>query len=183
MSRTISSRVYALSVAALLASGALVGCGGSDDDKTDIASVNDEPSSSASDGSGKKKSNAEQAQEFVDCMRKNGVNVVDPDPVTGNIDFQDIMASGADMPTLQTAVGACQDKAPQGLMEHQTQKPNAEQLADMKKFAACMREEGVEMDDPGPDGFENTRELMNDPNFQDGMKKCRDYLNSLSGNQ
>ncbi|MER7176565.1 hypothetical protein [Streptomyces mesophilus] len=168
---TLAARAAALLVAALLLSG----CGGSDEG-SQVASVNDAKSPSAAG----KADEAEQAQEFVTCMRDNGVEMADPDPATGKLDLEGVVGGGADRETLTKAMDACRDKAPQSLQDVGG-KPDAEQLEAMKKLAACMRKNGVEMADPGPEGFEQGSLTVDDPDFEKAMDACRDLLGAIRG--
>ncbi|MGW8888718.1 hypothetical protein [Streptomyces sp. NPDC055749] len=181
MRSALKARVLTLPAAAIVAMGLLTACGGSDGDSSKVASVNGEGGSSG--GGGSEKSDAEQSQAFVTCMRDNGVDMEDPDPETGQLDMQSVMGGGANSEALRTAMEACRDKAPQAMKDRQGGQgnPDAAQLEDMKKFAACMRENGVDMDDPGPEGLDRESMNMSDPNFQDAMGECREFLGGMMG--
>ncbi|WP_455355224.1 hypothetical protein [Streptomyces sp. SYSU K217416] len=180
MRRALVARALTVPAAVLLGTSMLAGCGGSDGGGSNVASVNGEGGSS---GGGADKSSAEQSQEFVNCMRENGVDMEDPDPETGKLDMQSVMGGGAGSDALRKAMEACRDKAPQSMKDRGNQNPDAKQLENMKKFAACMRENGVDMDDPGPEGFDQGSMNMSDPNFQDAMGECREYLSGMMGGQ
>ncbi|MCP3818246.1 hypothetical protein NLX86_08995 [Streptomyces sp. A3M-1-3] len=181
MRSALKARVLTLPAAAIVAMGLMTGCGGSGSDSSTVASVNGEGGSSG--GGGSDKSDAEQSQEFVNCMRDNGVDMEDPDPETGQLDLQSVMGGGADSEALRTAMEACRDKAPQAMKERGEGNPDAAQLENMKKFAACMRENGVDMDDPGPEGLDRDSMNMSDPNFQDAMGECSEFLGGMMGGQ
>ncbi|MCJ0872631.1 hypothetical protein [Streptomyces sp. AP-93] len=174
-------RALALPAAGFVAVGLLAGCGSSDSGTSKVASVSGEGGSSGSGGSAK--SDAEQSQAFVGCMRENGVDMEDPDPETGKLNLQSVMGGGANSDALRKAMEACRDKAPQAMKDRGANQgtPDAAQLENMKKFAACMRENGVDMDDPGPEGLDRESMNMSDPNFQDAMGECREFLGGMMG--
>lgn len=175
-------RVLAVPVAAVLAVGSLAACGGEDGGgESEVASVSDGKPSRDGDG-GAKRSNAEQAQRFVDCMRDNGVEMEDPDPKTGELSRPDVMpGGGTDIDKLRKAMRECRDEVPQDLRDRADRKPDAKQLKSMKKFAACMRDHGVAMEDPGPEGLDRDAILTDDPDFRDAMEKCRGKLTGAMG--
>ncbi|MFC6881965.1 MULTISPECIES: hypothetical protein [Actinomadura] len=86
---------------------------------------------------------------FAQCMRENGINVPDPgsgaDPKTMRLGKE-----GTDRKKLEAAMEKCQ-----GYLQAGGKMPD---LKDPKmrdqytKLAQCMRENGVNMPDPGPDG-------------------------------
>lgn len=182
MRNPVTARVLAVPTVAVLALGLLAGCGGSGGKDSGVASVSGGKSSASSDGGGGSKSNAAQAQQFVDCMRNNGVDMDDPDPKTGQLDLQSLKGTGggADMQKLNKAMTACRDKAPQQLRKKADTKPDPEQL---QKFVDCMRKNGVDLNDPGPDGLDDNdlSKAQADPDFQKATSACRDYLTAAMG--
>lgn len=186
MRRRVTRRIPAATAAVLLAAGLLAGCGGGGDDGPDIASVAESGSGSGSGGSGGEtaaasdKSEVEQAQEFVDCLRGEGLEVEDPDPVTGELNLQALATADAGRDTLMKAFQACQDKVPQSLQDQATQAPDTEQ---QKEFAQCMRDNGVDMDDPGPDGFTQGSVPTGDPDFDSALEACRGQLDFGGGEE
>ncbi|WP_369036454.1 hypothetical protein [Streptomyces adonidis] len=182
MRRRLTRRIPAATAAVLLAAGLLAGCGGGGDDGPDIASVAE---SGSAGGGGETaaaadKSEVEQAQEFVDCLRGEGLEVEDPDPVTGELNLQALATADADRDTLMKAFQACQDKAPQSLQDQASQAPDTEQ---QKEFAQCMRDNGVDMDDPGPDGFTPESVPTGDPDFDTALEACRGQLGFGGGEE
>lgn len=181
MRGALKVRALTLPAAAIVAMGLLTGCGDTDGGTSKVASVNGEGGTTG--GGASDKSDAEQSQEFVGCMRDNGVDMEDPDPETGQLDMQSVMGGGANSDALRQAMEACRDKAPQAMKDRGGSQgnPDAAQLENMKKFAACMRENGVDMDDPGPEGFDRESMNMSDPKFQDAMGECREFLGGMMG--
>ncbi|MEV0408595.1 hypothetical protein [Actinoallomurus sp. NPDC050550] len=135
-----------LTAASALAALAILGtaCGGGH-------SGEKESKGAASAGSGASGNGAEakdQQVKFAQCMRKNGVNM--PDPKPGSNDTQGIAVggNGANPEKLEKAMKACRDVA--GISAPKPLTP--EQKDKMIKFAACMREHGINMPDPKFDG-------------------------------
>jgi hypothetical protein len=175
MRRRLTRRIPAATAAVLLAAGLLAGCGGGGDDGPGIASVAESGSAGAGGETqaASDSSDVEQAQEFVDCLRGEGLEVEDPDPVTGELNLQALTSADADRDKLMTAFQACQDKAPQSLQDRASQAPDTGQ---QKEFAQCMRDNGVDMADPGPDGFQPESLPTGDPDFDSALEACRDQL-------
>ncbi len=173
MRRTLMIRALAVPATAVLALGLLTGCGSSGDETSQVASVGDGTSAAP----GADRSDAEQSQEFVDCVREHGVAMEDPDPETGELNRGSVTGGGVDTEKLQEVMTACRDLMPQSLAtERQFDQEEA------RKFAGCMREQGVDMEDPGPEGFDDSvREQRDDPGFQDAMEQCRDTMPAGSG--
>ncbi|WP_105972959.1 hypothetical protein [Streptomyces geranii] len=177
MRRRLTRRIPAATAAVLLAAGLLAGCGGGgDDDGPGIASVAESAGGGGSGGetaAASDKDEVEQAQEFVDCLRGEGLEVEDPDPVTGELNLRALATADTDRDKLMSAFQACQDKAPQSLQDQASQAPDTEQ---QQKFAQCMRDNGVDMADPGPDGFTPESVPTGDPDFDTALDACRDRL-------
>ncbi|CAL9279547.1 hypothetical protein SUDANB135_00173 [Streptomyces sp. SudanB135_2055] len=180
MRTPFTARAWAVPAAAVVAIGLLSGCGGSDDSSAKVATVSS-GAATAGNGAGSAgsgdTSNVKQAQKFVDCMRKNGVEMEDPDPQTGELNFQDLTGGGAKSTEMSKAMDVCRDKMPQSM---QDQKDNIDQES-LQKFATCMRKNGVDVADPGPDGLDRDSMNQDDPDFQKAMDACRDNLGARSG--
>jgi hypothetical protein len=91
----------------------------------------------------------ERALTFIRCMRESGVNLDDPD-ASGNINLKPEHKVN---PNYAKAFEACKKHMPEG--GRATPAPfTAEQLAKMRDYAKCMRDNGVaDFPDPGPNGF------------------------------
>lgn len=182
MRRRLRARVLTAPAAVLLAAGLLAGCGGGGDDGgPEVASVGESQSESGSDSADQAAdgSEVEQAQEFVDCLRDQGLEVEDPDPATGELNMQGFVQGDIDRDTLTKAMEACGDKAPQSLQDRAGQTPDPEQ---MREFAQCMRDNDVDMADPGPEGFDREAMPTEDPDFETALEACRDQLGFGGGN-
>ncbi|MEU2432150.1 hypothetical protein ABZ611_22050 [Streptomyces sp. NPDC007861] len=181
--RALTARAVAVPVGTVLTAVLLAGCGGSDGGGSGVASVEDANAAGdgGSGGGGGGKSDAQQAQEFVGCMRANGVDMEDPDPATGKLNLGAAMGPGADPQAMRKAVEACRDKMPQALKDKAAEKPDAQELENLKRFAACMRENGVDMEDPGPEGLDRGNLDTSDPDFQKALDACREHLTGATG--
>ncbi len=161
---------FALPLAFTLAS--LTACGGSDGGN-EVASVEE---GNGANPSAEEEDPVAQGEKFAECLRENGLEVPDPDPETGSIEFEEVVADqGRD--ALMEAFEACRDLAPDQYSEQQ--EPTEEQLDAMQKFAECMRAEGVDVPDPGPEGFGPDAIDLNDPAVEDAMAVCEDELGSM----
>jgi hypothetical protein len=95
---------------------------------------------------------------WAQCMRQHGVNV--PDPVNGQVRMTVTPAPGQTAPAaggpvegnqqFQTAENACEQYAPNG--GNSTRPPTQAQIDQATKFAQCMRDHGIPMQDPKVDG-------------------------------
>jgi hypothetical protein len=162
----------ALAAGALALALALTGCGGSDGDGDGIASAGgDKPGAdstgSTDDAAGL--SREEKALKFAQCMREHGVPMDDPDPNGGGIR---IGGEGIDRATIETAQEACKQYAP--FTDGDRQPPDPQVEENMRKFAQCMRDNGVpNFPDPqSGGGIRIDESIGNDPDFQAAQQKC-----------
>jgi hypothetical protein len=114
------------------------------------------------------------AQAFTECMRDNGVDMADPDPDTGQPEFDpEVVGTEA----FQTAMDACQELMPAGVREP----ADPGELDQYQAFAECMRENGLpDFPDPQPGGegglFPNSGADRNSPEFQQATEACGHLL-------
>ena len=119
--------------------------------------------------------------QFAKCMREHGVDMPDPEP-NGNQGIP--LGSGTDPlgEKFKSAQEACRQYSPFG-----TNAPGANDPKFMEarlKFAACMREHGVDWPDPKPSGSGPQMigpELTDDPDFQAAMAACQKILDEAGG--
>ncbi|MEV0274694.1 hypothetical protein AB0H43_38485 [Hamadaea sp. NPDC050747] len=149
---------------------ALTACGS--DDGSGIATAGNggaTPTASAS-------ASAADMMKFTQCMRENGVPVGDPDPSTGRPDLDPALAG---TPQFQAALKKCQSLLPAGLLGSL----DANQLEQLRVFAQCMRDHGVDMPDPDPNGGGFGGALgkidRTSPAFQQAMTACQDKLTAV----
>ncbi|GAA5084828.1 hypothetical protein HNP84_010162 [Thermocatellispora tengchongensis] len=159
-------------VAAAVLTLALAGCGGEAEGGGDVASVNGAGTASTS-ASAAPNADAkhEMALKFAQCMRENGVQVDDPQPGQG----VRIMARNLPQGTMEKAQEACKEFAEGAGIG---QNANPQQAENMRKFAQCMRDNGVEaFPDPEGAGIRITPEVGEDPDFEAAQQKCAEqYL-------
>jgi hypothetical protein len=138
---------------ALIALLALTACGGeagasqvaSADDSTTDRDATETPTE-------EEETDPDQAAlEFAKCMRENGVDMPDPEPGEAGGGFRSFGggADGADRETMEAALDACRDLAPQFEGPDPT---DPEQQEQMLAMAECLREHGIDVPDPSTTG-------------------------------
>jgi hypothetical protein len=176
LGRALAVPMIALVAAALAACGSNASPGVASALGADAPKVTPTPTASAD--------REEALRQFAACMRQHGVDVPDPQPGGGGFrlggDGQNI---NRDDPKLRTALEACRSMLPNG---GQPPKLNAQQIEQYRQFAQCMRDNGVNVPDPNPDGtlqFGQGRGAgqfdRNDPTFQKALTACRDKLTGV----
>lgn len=125
-------------------------------------------------GGGAQPGDPERMQAFVDCMRGNGVDLPDPDPNQPGLRF-DRNEVDIEDPAVQAALEACREHLPNG---GQPPPQDADSLAALGEFVACMRDNGVDMPDPAPDGSLQLPDGLSPESdeFQTAMEACREKL-------
>ena len=129
-------------------------------------------------------SNQDRQLKFTQCMRENGIEMPDPDPANpGRI----ILGGHADPDKVKAAMEKCRQYMPGG---GNPIKLNPQQAEQMRKFAQCMRENGVpDFPDPQPDGSIqiDSRTLggkgkgQEDPTLKAALEKCQQYSPKIAG--
>jgi hypothetical protein len=146
----------------------LTACGGGSADGGEVASVGDGDGAEST----AEEDTVKQAQEFAECLRDNGVEIEDPDPETGKLNLQDLAANG-DRAALSEAMDACNELAPQSLQDAAEGDLTEEQQEGMQQFAECMRNEGIDVPDPGPEGLDPSSLDLNDPATEAALEVCQ----------
>ena len=169
MNKTRRSRAHGLAALTLVVAVALLGvaCGGRDD-----------ATGNADDKAAK---GEEAALEWAQCMRKNGVDVPDPqvDSQGRLVIAPDSTPRNRDDEAVRRAGEACAD-----LMRKALPDPGAiskEEEARMRDaalaFTKCMRAQGIDMPDPSTQGGGVSVPLQpNDPAFAKAAEACKDKL-------
>ena len=168
--------------------GALTACGAS----TTTTSV---AGSTGSSGGNTNTAAHEQALEFAQCMRDNGVSQF-PDPSASGAFTIENIANGSSLDTtsaaFKKALSACKDLEPPGFTGA---KRSATQQEAALKFSQCIRDNGVkDFPDPGPtDPLIDTTRIPSAATaggmsiLHAAMKKCSGYATSAGvtggGNQ
>jgi hypothetical protein len=117
-----------------------------------VASAGGTPTASASSGTGNSQRDPVKDQEnflkYAQCMREHGIDM--PDPVVDDGKFAMSIPEGTDKAKVDAANTACKQFLPNG---GQPMKADPEMQEKMRKFAQCMRENGLpEFPDPSEDG-------------------------------
>ncbi|MFF7249256.1 hypothetical protein ACFZBU_35730 [Embleya sp. NPDC008237] len=160
--------------AALALAFALTGCGSDDgDEDRGVASAAGKNAPQAAASAAPSLSRDEMGVKYAECMRKNGVSMEDPLPgqgVTLKLD------GSVPKETVTKAEEACRTLAPQG---QAGPGGDAESEERGRKFAACMRENGVQDfpdPEPGQRGVRMERGTQEDPEFEAAIEKCRPLM-------
>ena len=123
-------------------------------------------------------SRQERALKFVQCMREQGIDLPDPDPETGRVMMR--FGPGTDRAKVEAAQEACKAYSPSGEGPGQGDPQAAE---NMRKFAQCMRDNGVpHFPDPEGGMVRIDKSMAEDPDFAAAQQKCGDqFLPSRGG--
>ncbi|TMR22976.1 hypothetical protein ETD86_09550 [Nonomuraea turkmeniaca] len=160
-------------IATALLAALSAGCG-SQESGAGVASVtrgSSPPSASASATPTTTADPQEQGRKFAQCMREHGVPMEDPDPDGGG-GFTSI-GQNVDKNKVREAAEACRAFAP----FKDRRELNPEEVEQLRQFAQCMRENGVDMPDPNPDGtLSGAGRNFNrdDPQFRKALDACGD---------
>jgi hypothetical protein len=161
----------------VLSTGLILAACGGDDGGAGVASLGGSTTTTAKDGSGAEQSQEDALIDYVRCLRKEGVDVSDPQPVSdadqgsmsdappeggpGDKQSSAVMQTpagrielpGPDDPVFKKADLKCHPILAAAEQDRPT--PSAEEIAAERdkalKFAQCMREKGVDMPDPQVD--------------------------------
>ncbi|MFC4908965.1 hypothetical protein [Actinomadura gamaensis] len=141
------------------------------------------------DQTAKKADETTRMRDFAKCMREHGVDMPDPD-ADGRVTMRLSKGPGGgngglgDDSQMKAAQKACQHLMPNG---GKPRKMSPQDLDKARKLARCMREHGVNMQDPGPDGRieikatggPGKREAGtgpdSDPKFKAAQDACKQY--------
>ncbi len=150
-----------------------------------VAGCSNAPAGSDSSGGNSTAAIHEQAVQFAECMRDNGVREF-PDPDASDALTIDGIVNGSSLDpstaAWKKAIGACKDLEPPGFMGH---KRSAQEQESALTFAQCMRDNGVkDFPDPTIDGpLINVEGARSIPGFDAAVQKCRDALAGALGGQ
>lgn len=121
-------------------------------------------------------SQEDRSREFAKCVRDNGVEVPDPEPGGkpggfGKVDRTD--------PDFERAREACREFLPGG---GDLSKVDPDKLDQLRAFSQCMRDNGIDLPDPDPNGgkLSGLGQIDRDsPAFRSALDACRDKLPEL----
>lgn len=162
----------ALAAAVLMTGSLITGCG-ADAPDTQVASGSGTQPTAQSSSASPSLSRDDMAIKFTQCLRENGLDVPDPEPGKGPL-FKFDANSGVSQEQVQKAMEACQQYNPQG--EGGT---NPQQEENGRKYAECMRKNGVEKfpdPKPGQRGVMIGPEVGEDPDFKKAQDACQSIL-------
>jgi hypothetical protein len=165
-----------LGLLGLLLALSMAGCG-ADDDSVGVATAGGRghaTSSATPDGL----SDQERALAFARCMRANGVpNFPDPEVSGGGLHID--LPAGTDRRKVDAAQQKCKQYLPNG---GQPAKMDPQVTEQLRRFARCMRENGVpSFPDPGDNGLRIDNNTIgggrgpNDPTFKAAERACAKY--------
>jgi hypothetical protein len=176
MFRTRTRAASGLAVFALLATLSLAGC--ATVSPTGVASV--DGGNGSTDGPKQSEAPSEgDPVKFAECMREHGIDMPDPEPDQGG--FSIAIPEGTSREDADAAVEACKEFEPNGGEPPQL---SAEEVAQMREFAKCMRENGIEnFPDPNADGGIRIESKPGDPGsidhmsqeFKDAELACKEF--------
>ncbi|MEV0455608.1 hypothetical protein [Catellatospora methionotrophica] len=168
MKRELLGAVLALPLMAALA---LTGCAQQSGDDG-IASAGDGPAA-ATPSVGPSLSQLERGLKFAQCMREHGIDMPDPDPNGGPVRMRIGGDGPVDMKKVEAAQEACKQFSP--FAEGGPGKVDPQMAENMRKFAQCMRDNGVP-NFPDPDGGRVMidKSVGEDPDFEAAQKLCED---------
>src|SRR4029453_18350106 len=130
---------------------AVAGCGGGNNSDGE-ASLNGANKPTTTTGPLSKQDAKQAALAFARCMRQHGIDMPDPQ-FSGNKITQELKggpgSKGPDDPAFKAAQQACSKYLPNG---RQALRPHPQQQQQMLAFARCMRQHGIDMPDPDPNG-------------------------------
>jgi hypothetical protein len=156
---------------------AVAGCGGGGGKSEGVASLGGgKPTSTTS--SGGSSDPRQGALAWARCMRQHGIDMPDPRfDAAGRMAQQLPRGVDPDTPRFKAANQACKQYLPNG-GEPGKVDPQAHQK--MLAFARCMRQHGMNIPDPQPDGGIDVDGAKgvdpDDPRFQAAEQACQRYL-------
>jgi hypothetical protein len=120
---------------------------------------------------GKQGNRDDQLLRFAGCMRNQGVEIRDPKPGDPGVLLKRRAEDPATRQKVEKAWKACEQHLPEGFGSPRNDPKFKDQAL---KFARCMRANGADVPDPGPDGrlrIENPES----PEFKRAQEKCKQY--------
>lgn len=174
MRRAVGTVLLALAV------GLTTACGGKSSGPG-VASAGGGGNGGASAAPSASQDSEEMRQQFTECMRAHGVDVPDPDSKGGPVR---VVASGG--VNMDRAVKACQQYLPPGTLST----PDQQTAEKLRQFTQCLRDHGIDVPDPDPNGGGMTISKSggpggvnpDDPAFKAAQQACQDKLPGDTGN-
>lgn len=153
----------------------LAGCGGTTPAGVGIASAGNGTATPGASASATSSASAADRQEaglkFAQCMREHGVDMADPGPEGGIR----ITSKGGDQGRTEAALKECRHFM-KGVVGDKGGPMDAASRDRMVKFAQCMRQHGIDMPDPGPDGsFKARIKKGEEAKMDQAQTACKEY--------
>ncbi|HYY79712.1 MAG TPA: hypothetical protein VFD04_11080 [Actinomycetes bacterium] len=174
-------------VGALALTLAVAACAGGGDPSGGVASLAGSGHATSTTSPGVR-DERQAALDFARCMRQHGVDMPDPKFDAGGGVTQEGPAGGGkgpEDPTFKAAQQACQHYLRDG---GQPSKTDPQRFQQALKFARCMRQHGVDMPDPNPNGptvqtgnGASNGPKPDDPRFKAAQEACKQYLPGGAG--
>jgi hypothetical protein len=167
-------------VGAVLAVALTVAACGGGGKANGVASLSGANKPTTTTTAGSSHDDRQAALEFARCMRQHGIDMPDP-KFNGNGISQEFSArrggKGPDDPAFKAAQQACQQYLPNG---GQPTRPNPQEQQQMLAFARCMRQHGINMPDPKPNGGIEVKGgpgtvNPDSPKFKAAEQACQQY--------
>jgi hypothetical protein len=153
---------------------AVAACGGGGGKGDGVASLGgDQATATTSPGSGGSDP-TQAALAYAGCMRQHGIDMPDPKfDANGRMAQQLPAGVGPDDPKFKAADQACKQYLPNG---GEPEKVDPQQQQQMLAHARCMRQHGINMPDPKPDGRVDMPGIdPDDPTFKAAEQACQQY--------
>ncbi|MGW0827568.1 hypothetical protein [Streptomyces sp. NPDC002845] len=153
--------------AVLLSLGLLTAACGGSGGGDQVASVNQ--SKNAAEGSDKEKAKGDKddPRAFAACMRKNGVDMKDPDPDGSALEFG---GDGLDQEAMSKAMEACREYMQTG--SEAGAELSEKQKEHLRKWTKCMRDAGFDVPDPDSGGAFPSQEASAEASMWEASMKC-----------
>jgi hypothetical protein len=182
-----------LTAAVPLAGALLLGACGGHSSGPGVATVNGTGAANHASASPTPSMDREaQLLAYTQCMRQHGVNMADPDTSNGGLSISVPGGAKPGDPRFDEAQNACKQYLPNGGAPPSL---SPQQVEQMRQYAQCMRDHGVQMDDPDPNSGAirigggagagaspgDKAQVLNDPAFQAAQQACQDKLPNKVG--
>jgi hypothetical protein len=155
---------------------AVAACGGGGGKGSGVASLGgaDKPTGTTRAGGS---DDRQAALNYARCMRQHGIDMPDPKfDAQGHVAIQNPPGVGPDSPKFKAAQQACQKYLPSG---GQPTRPDPQEQQQMLAFARCMRQHGIDMPDPKPNGGIDANAANganpDSPKFKAAERACQQY--------
>jgi hypothetical protein len=120
---------------------------------------------------------ADRMRQFAQCMREHGIDVGDPSGNQGRVELRAVDKSRAN-----AALRACQSLLPGGSLSGPLTQEQSDQ---MRHFTQCLRDHGLDVADPDPNGggiliSPGPGVSRTDPRVQDALSACQNLMPGAS---